>query len=259
MKSPPSTIRVPPNERLVCNLEQLSHHTFSRSKWATTFPDPDKDSHALRIWIWILMQVLVLKSSYVLIGWINVLAELTESKRVVPSSQANSDIKHFLSATLKECVGKTSQIIKIRLKYYSILAYKFSCALHHPFSRRWFPIRWPAWLNIVTNTTDSYGWTAVHNPLWRTNDGTYESISGCISSLANWKLWTQVCELSLYHDWDYHQTKKMLSEVVYNLISHLSTQHQSDTSTNASFILRYDIKKTAQWCEYFEGRKGGKC
>lgn len=54
------------------------------------------------------MQVLVLKSSYVLIGWINVLAELTESRRVVPSSQANSDIKHFLSATLQECVGKTS-------------------------------------------------------------------------------------------------------------------------------------------------------
>lgn len=56
------------------------------------------------------MQVLVLKSSFVLISWIHILADLTESKEVVTCIEANNSIKHFLSATLKECAGETSQI-----------------------------------------------------------------------------------------------------------------------------------------------------
>ena len=51
------------------------------------------------------MRVLVLKTSFVLVGWINILAELTESGKIVSDVEADADIKHFLSSTLKECVG----------------------------------------------------------------------------------------------------------------------------------------------------------
>jgi hypothetical protein len=51
------------------------------------------------------MRVLVLKTSFVLVGWINILAELTQSGKRVSDVEADADIKHFLSATLKECVG----------------------------------------------------------------------------------------------------------------------------------------------------------
>ena len=51
------------------------------------------------------MRVLVLKSSFVLVGWINILAELTQSGKIVSDVEADADIKHFLSLALKECVG----------------------------------------------------------------------------------------------------------------------------------------------------------
>ena len=47
----------------------------------------------------------MLKTSFVLVGWINILAELTESGKIVSDVEADADIKHFLSSTLKECVG----------------------------------------------------------------------------------------------------------------------------------------------------------
>jgi hypothetical protein len=51
------------------------------------------------------MRVLVLKSSFVLIEWIKLLAELTVSGKVFSETEANVDIKQFLSSTLAECVG----------------------------------------------------------------------------------------------------------------------------------------------------------
>ena len=51
------------------------------------------------------MRVLVLKSSFVLVEWIKLLAELTVSCKVVSEIEANIEIKQFLSSTLAECVG----------------------------------------------------------------------------------------------------------------------------------------------------------
>jgi hypothetical protein len=51
------------------------------------------------------MRILALKSSFVLVEWINILAEVTQSGRVYSESEASEDIKHFLMSALKECVG----------------------------------------------------------------------------------------------------------------------------------------------------------
>ena len=51
------------------------------------------------------MRVLALKSSFVLVEWINILSELTQDGRIISDVQADTDIAQFLSSTLKECTG----------------------------------------------------------------------------------------------------------------------------------------------------------
>lgn len=54
------------------------------------------------------MRVLVLKSSFVLVEWIKLLAELTVSGKVVSEAEAATEINQFLSSTMAECVGYNS-------------------------------------------------------------------------------------------------------------------------------------------------------
>lgn len=67
------------------------------------------------------MRVLVLKSSFVLVEWIKLLAELTVSGKVVSEAEAATEIKKFLSSTLAECVGYNS----FNLQYLSYFTAQF--------------------------------------------------------------------------------------------------------------------------------------
>ena len=58
----------------------------------------------------IYMRVLALKSSFVLVEWINILAELTLDGRYFNDAEATIDIAHFLSSALKECSGTLNML-----------------------------------------------------------------------------------------------------------------------------------------------------
>lgn len=63
------------------------------------------------------MRVLALKSSFVLVEWINILSELTLNGRVIGEVEAESNIVQFLASTLKECAGEYLRLSIIFIKF----------------------------------------------------------------------------------------------------------------------------------------------
>jgi hypothetical protein len=49
------------------------------------------------------MKVLSLRSSHVLVEWINILCEITQSRKTYNKSDSNKHIKYFLRNVLNEC------------------------------------------------------------------------------------------------------------------------------------------------------------
>lgn len=49
------------------------------------------------------MRVLSLRSSHVLVEWINILSEITQSKKTYSNADSNKHIKYFLKNVLNEC------------------------------------------------------------------------------------------------------------------------------------------------------------
>lgn len=49
------------------------------------------------------MKVLSLRSSHVLVEWINILSEITQSKKIYNKAESNKHIKYFLRNVLNEC------------------------------------------------------------------------------------------------------------------------------------------------------------